>query len=165
MLRLLASTALASALLVGPAFADTASAVPTDFISTLVIPVLGTVVTVLLGWAISIFSRHTGLAVSQKYQDDLHSAAMTGISLGLHELGVAGAAALEGSGNAKLAVIGTAMAWINNKGAPDAIKALGLTPAEVQAFVAAKLNQAITAGNAPASAPVATPPGTAAGAV
>lgn len=103
-------------------------------------------------WAAARFHKLTGIQIDQKYQDDLHRAADTGIHMALGKAGVLITDGL--TGNARLQAIDEAMKWVNAS-VPKALKALGVTPAQVEAIVTSKLNKVLSA--IPSAAAVASP--------
>lgn len=151
----LASTEFAMA----QALAAQATAAPPDtslwgWISPTVFTAASAAVGVAVTWAAARFHALTGVQIAQKYQDDLHRAADTGIHLALDKGGTLAADAL--TGNAKLAAIGEAAKWVNSS-VPQALKALGVTPEQVYALVAAKLSKVVTATPSATAVAVAPP--------
>ena len=121
-----------------------------------VITVASGLVGLAVTWAAARFHALTGIQIDQKYQDDLHRAADTGIHIALDNGGVVVGDAL--AGNAKLATVGAAMKWVNAS-VPEALKALDVTPDQVRGIVTSKLNKVLSA--APSATAVAVAPGSA----
>ena len=88
-------------------------------------------------WVAARFHALTGIAIAQKYQDDVHSAAETGIHLALDKAGAVVGDAV--AAKAKTGVIGDAMAWVE-RSVPTALTGLGITPNQLSDLVAAKFN-------------------------
>ena len=118
-----------------------------------VITVASGLVGIAVTWAAARFHALTGVQIDQKYQDDLHRAADTGINIALAKSGALVGDAL--AGNAKLAAVGEAMKWVNAS-VPDALKALGVTPDQVRDIITSKLNKITNA--APSATAVAVAP-------
>lgn len=118
-----------------------------------VLTVTSGLVGIAVTWAAARFHALTGVQIDQKYQDDLHRAADTGINVALGKAGVAVGDAL--ASNAKLMAIGEAMKWVNAS-VPEALKALGVTPDQVRDIVTSKLNKLVSA--APSATAVAVAP-------
>lgn len=106
-------------------------------------------------WAAARFHALTGIQIEQKYQEDLHRAADTGINIALSKGGTMIGDAL--AGNARLAVVGEAMKWVNAS-VPQALQALGVTPDQVRGIVVSKLNKVLSAGPSATAVAVAPAP-------
>ncbi len=143
---------------VAPSLAQSAAAVaPPTSLWSLFEPTVLTAASGLVGlavtWAAARFHALTGIQIEQKYQDDLHRAADTGINIALSKGGAMVGDAL--AGNARLAVVGEAMKWVNAS-VPQALRALGVTPDQVRGIVTAKLNKVLSA--VPSATAVAVAP-------
>lgn len=137
--RLLLSACAAFVLGAGVAMAgdSTVSLAPiVDLIAPYIVSIIGALVAGLLGWLSKRVNDWLGIEIEGRHRETLHSAAVTGL-----ERAVAG---LRGRGeevrfDLRSPVIAEAVDWVLTKGAPDAVARFGLSPADVEAIVSAKL--------------------------
>lgn len=155
---LLGALALVCMAMSAPALAEAAASQPPGtslwgLVQPTVLTIASGLVGVAVTWAAARFHALTGIQIDQKYQDDLHRAADTGVHIALSKGGVMIGDALAGS--ARLTAVGEAMKWVNAS-VPEALDALGVTPDQVRAMVTSKLNKVLNAApTATAVAPAA----------
>lgn len=144
----LIAAALAAFFMVDPAFAQEVVTAPAGttiavggvyhtVIEPLVLSTASVALTALLGWAASLFSKATHITVEAKWQSDLHTAAMTGVTAALHRLGVKA----DGLNiTVKNQVVGDAANWILQS-VPQAVAGLGLdkAPDKLRQIIESKL--------------------------
>lgn len=98
--------------------------------------VLGAIV-----WALRLLQRWTGIQIEARHREALHSAAMTGVSMALDELGARADGLAEAT---RRLVIAEGVRYMK-KAVPDALRAFGLDKAEgaltIEAIATAKLGQ------------------------
>lgn len=93
-------------------------------------PVLGSLVTMFLGWALYKFNCWTGIQVEAKHREALHSAIMTGIGLAIARAGIELPKTIDGAtvplpSSTQRKVVAEAMNYVNSS-VPDAIKNFNL---------------------------------------
>ncbi len=111
-------------------------------LSSLLVPVLGTVATAVIGYASAYAAKHWKLQITASSQDTLHSAVETGISWALSKVG---GVLSSTSVNVGSPLVADALQWVLTTGAPEALKQLGATPDDVRKLIVSKL-QAMLGG-------------------
>jgi len=107
-----------------------------DILMPLVSSVALGLITLALRQGAMALQAHTGIALDQKAQDDLHRAAETGVNLALNKLGPVVIAAM--ADPHRQGVIASASAWVLAS-VPDAVARLGVTPNLIEGLVVSKL--------------------------
>lgn len=141
-----------------PAFAFAADGVATpagtpfqplfEVIRSYILEVASGLIIVLIGWIARLIQRWTGIQIEKSRRDALHSAAMTGVTQALDEMGMR---AVNLAVGARARVIAEGVEWVK-KSVPDAVRYFGLDRPEnasmIETIVASKLGQrAIEAGS------------------
>lgn len=124
-----------------PAAADTVvSAGPAyDFFQPYLQALADAAIVALIGWTARLVQRWTGIQIEARHREALHSAAMTGVTQALAQLGVR----LDHvTADVHSEIVAQAISWIEAS-VPDAIKALGVSPDKVSMLASAKLGQLI----------------------
>lgn len=113
-----------------------------DLIVPLILTLAGAIITAAISFASAMLYRWTGVQATAAARETLHSAAMTGVNIGLDkiasELSTRGVGPLMGS-SAKARVLDEGVKWIMTGGAADSVKKLGASPKDVRAIVEGKL--------------------------
>ncbi|MFN8682796.1 hypothetical protein ACDP63_16880 [Paracoccus sp. P2] len=127
-----------------PAWANTDSSVSlapiVDLAAPYIVSILGALVAGLLGWLSKRLNDWLGVEIEGRHREVLHSAALTGLERAVSALRSRGE---EVTFDLKSPVIAEAVNWVMTKGAPDAVARFGLSPADVEAIVRAKLMRVI----------------------
>lgn len=140
--RLFLSVCLAAVLVIGaaPAWANTDSTVSlapiVDLAAPYIVSIIGALVAGLLGWLSKRLNDWLGVEIEGRHREALHSAALTGLERAVSAMRARGE---QISFDLKSPVIAEAVDWVLTKGAPDAVARFGLSPADVEAIVRAKL--------------------------
>jgi len=94
---------------------------------------ISSVVAMLIGWASLWMKQKFNIDIEAKHREALHSAAMTGVSMGMRKYAQARAAAASSSvvnsrvPDRKAMIEDTALEWVQ-RSVPDALKAFGIGP-------------------------------------
>lgn len=141
---LVAALALGAAPALANAPDSTVSLAPiVDLIAPYIVSIIGALVAGLLGWLSKRVNDWLGIEIEHRHREVLHSAAFTGLERAIAGLRVRGE---EISFDLRSPVIAEAVDWVLTKGAPDAVARFGLSPADVEAIVSAKLVRVVGEG-------------------
>lgn len=114
-----------------------------DLIAPYIVSIIGALVAGLLGWLSKRVNDWLGIEIEHRHREVLHSAAFTGLERAIAGLRARGE---EISFDLRSPVIAEAVDWVLTKGAPDAVARFGLSPADVEAIVSAKLVRVVGEG-------------------
>lgn len=111
-----------------------------DLVGPYVVSILAALLAAVLGWLSKRLNDWLGFEIDGRSREALHSAAVTGLD---HAIALLRSRGEEVKFDVRAPVVAEAVDWVLTKGAPGAVQRFNLTPADVEAIVAAKLNQVL----------------------